>query len=165
VPVERALISVSKKEGIVAFAKALAELGVQIYSTGGTARSLRENGVAVVEISDYTGFPEMMDGRVKTLNPRVAGGILARRDNPADVQAMTEHGMVTFDLVVVNLYPFEETVGRENVSPDEAVEKIDVGGPTLIRAAAKNHRFVTVVTHPDQYDKVLEALRSVGDTS
>ena len=164
-PVERALVSVSHKAGVATFAQSLAEMGIEVYSTGGTARTLREHGVAVVEIADYTAFPEMMDGRVKTLHPRVAGGILARRDNPADVKALAEHGMVTFDLVVVNLYPFEETIGRENVSYDEAVEQIDIGGPTLIRAAAKNHRFVTVVTHPSQYDRVLSELRLGGDTT
>jgi phosphoribosylaminoimidazolecarboxamide formyltransferase/IMP cyclohydrolase len=158
--VERALISVSDKTGIVEFAKGLADLGVEILSTGGTARALREAGLTVVDVSAFTGHPEMMDGRVKTLHPTVHGGILARRSDPAHMKALEEHGHGRIDLVAVNLYPFEETIAREGVSDEECIEQIDIGGPTLIRAAAKNHADVLVVTRPAQYDTVLEALRT-----
>ncbi len=156
--VRRALISVSDKTGVEDFARRLAGRGVEILSTGGTARLLREAGVPVRDVSDYTGFPEIMDGRVKTLNPKVHGGILARRDNEADRAAMREHGIEAIDMVVVNLYPFRETVARKDCTLDDAIENIDIGGPCMIRAAAKNHRFVTVVVDPADYAMVLDAI-------
>ncbi|MGM0577539.1 MAG: bifunctional phosphoribosylaminoimidazolecarboxamide formyltransferase/IMP cyclohydrolase [Myxococcota bacterium] len=156
--VRRALLSVSDKRGLVPFARGLAERGVELISTGGTARALREGGLSVRAVHDVTGFPEMMDGRVKTLHPAIHGGILARRDRDDDLAALGAHGLQTIDLVVVNLYPFEQTVAKEGVSRAEAVEQIDIGGPTLVRAAAKNHAFVGVVTSPDAYDDVLAAL-------
>jgi len=155
VRVVRALISVSDKTGLVALGKALADRGVEILSTGGSAKRLAEAGIPVKEVSEHTGFPEMMDGRVKTLHPRIHGGILARRDIHAD--AMAEHDIPPIDLVVVNLYPFEETVAK-GADWDECVENIDIGGPAMIRAAAKNHDFVAVVTDPSDYDEVLAEL-------
>ncbi|HHQ42673.1 MAG TPA: bifunctional phosphoribosylaminoimidazolecarboxamide formyltransferase/IMP cyclohydrolase, partial [Chromatiales bacterium] len=162
VPIRRALISVSDKSGVADFARALAARGVEILSTGGTARLLAEAGVPVTEVSAYTGFPEIMDGRVKTLHPRVHGGILARRDR--DDEALCEHGIRPIDLVAVNLYPFEATTAREGCTLEEAVEQIDVGGPAMIRAAAKNHAWVTVVVEPSDYARVLEALARAGGT-
>src|ERR1051325_7058914 len=144
-PIRRALISVSDKTGIVDFARELTRFNVEIISTGGTAKTLRDAGIAVRDVSDITGFPEMMDGRVKTLHPRVHGGLLAMRDNPEHVAAMQEHGIEPIDLVVVNLYPFAETIRRPNVTHEEAVEQIDIGGPAMIRSAAKNARDVAVV--------------------
>ncbi|NGO00026.1 bifunctional phosphoribosylaminoimidazolecarboxamide formyltransferase/IMP cyclohydrolase [Grimontia sp. S25] len=155
-PIRRALISVSDKTGIVEFAKALAEKGVDILSTGGTARLLAEQGLAVTEVSDYTGFPEMMDGRVKTLHPKVHGGILGRRDT--DDTVMNEHGISPIDMVVVNLYPFAETVAKEGCTLEDAVENIDIGGPTMVRSAAKNHKDVTIVVNASDYDRVLAEL-------
>ncbi len=152
-PIRRALISVSDKTGIVEFAKALAEKGVEILSTGGTARLLAEQGLAVTEVSDYTGFPEMMDGRVKTLHPKVHGGILGRRET--DGMVMDEHGISPIDMVVVNLYPFAETVAKEGCTLEDAVENIDIGGPTMVRSAAKNHKDVTIVVNASDYDRVL----------
>jgi phosphoribosylaminoimidazolecarboxamide formyltransferase/IMP cyclohydrolase len=160
--VGRALVSVHDKTGLVDLGRALAALGIEIVSTGGTARLLRESDVAVREVSEITGFPEMMDGRVKTLHPNVHGGILARRDVPEHVAALEKHGIPPIDLVVVALYPFEATVARPGVTPAEAIEQIDVGGPTMIRAAAKNHASVAVVTDPSQYGGVLEELRATG---
>ena len=125
--------------------------GVEIFASGGSRRHLEEAGIPVREVAAYTGFPEMMDGRIKTLHPKIHGGILARRDRPDDMAALAEHGIVPFELVVVNLYPFAETVAREGVTIDEAIEQIDIGGPTLIRAAAKNHAFVTIACDPTQY--------------
>ena len=162
VPIRRALISVSDKSGVADFARALAARGVEILSTGGTARLLAEAGVPVTEVSAYTGFPEIMDGRVKTLHPRVHGGILARRGR--DDEAMCEHGIHPIDLVAVNLYPFEATTAREGCPLEEAIEQIDVGGPAMIRAAAKNHAWVTVVVEPSDYARVLEALAREGGT-
>ena len=159
-PVERALISVSDKSGIEAFARGLAELGVEILSTGGTFRRLRDAGLAVREVSDYTGFPEIMDGRVKTLHPAIHGGVLGRRGT--DETVMAENDIAPIDLVVVNLYPFRETVARADCTFDDAIENIDIGGPTLIRAAAKNHADVGVITDPADYDSVLETLRVQG---
>src|ERR1051325_6552794 len=141
--IKRALISVSDKTGVAAFARALTQLGVEILSTGGTAELLRKEGIAVIEVSDYTGFPEMLDGRVKTLHPRVHGGILARRDVDAHLQALEKHDIAPIDLVAVNLYPFERTVAKPHCDLAEAVENIDIGGPTMLRAAAKNHAAVT----------------------
>ena len=156
--IQRALISVSDKSDVENFARQLSQLGVEILSTGGTYAALEKAGVPVREVSDYTGFPEMMDGRVKTLHPKVHGGILALRDEPTHAAAMEEHGIGGIDLVCVNLYPFEETVAREGVDRAEAIENIDIGGPSMVRSAAKNHRFVTVVTDPEDYGRVLDSL-------
>ncbi len=149
--IQRALISVSDKTGVVEFAKALLTHGVQILSTGGTAQLLKLNGVVVTEVADYTGFPEMMEGRVKTLHPKVHGGILARRDRPEHVQAMKAHDIAPIDMVVVNLYPFARTVAKPGCTLEDAIENIDIGGPAMVRAAAKNHEFVAVVTDPADY--------------
>ena len=160
--VRRALLSVHDKSGVVDFAKGLQALGVEILSTGGTAKLLRDSGVPVVDVAHVTGFPEMLDGRVKTLHPKVHGGILARRDVPAHMQALEAHGIGPIDLVVVALYPFERTVARLGVTLEEAVENIDIGGPSMIRGAAKNHGGVGVVTDPSQYGAVLDELRQRG---
>ncbi|WP_054673356.1 bifunctional phosphoribosylaminoimidazolecarboxamide formyltransferase/IMP cyclohydrolase, partial [Calditerricola satsumensis] len=161
--IQRALISVSDKTGLLEFARELAALGVEILSTGGTARFLREAGVPVTPISEVTGFPEILDGRVKTLHPRVHGGILAVRDNETHRRQLAEHGIRPIDLVVVNLYPFRETIARPGVTPEEAIERIDIGGPCLVRAAAKNHAYVTVVTDAADYPLVLEQLKARGE--
>ncbi len=158
IPVRRALISVSDKTDLIPFARALAGRGVQIISTGGTARALAEAGIAVTAIDEVTGFPEMMDGRLKTLHPRVHGGLLALRDKPEHVAAMTEHGIEPIDLVCVNLYPFEKTTADPDVAEAHAIEQIDIGGPSMVRSAAKNHRFVAVVTSPAQYDMITAEL-------
>ncbi|EPS0984218.1 bifunctional phosphoribosylaminoimidazolecarboxamide formyltransferase/IMP cyclohydrolase [Vibrio vulnificus] len=152
-PIRRALISVSDKTGIVEFAQALAERSVDILSTGGTARLLAEQGIAVTEVSDYTGFPEMMDGRVKTLHPKVHGGVLGRRGQ--DDEVMEKHGINPIDMVVVNLYPFAETVAKEGCTLADAVENIDIGGPTMVRSAAKNHKDVTIVVNASDYHRVI----------
>src|SRR3954464_14230751 len=152
--IQRALISVSDKTGIVDFARELRRFDVEIISTGGTAKALREAGIEVRDISDVTGFPEMMDGRVKTLHPRIHGGLLALRDNEEHMAAAREHGIELIDLVIVNLYPFEETVVREGVTLIEAVEQIDIGGPSMIRSAAKNFRDVAVIVLPEFYGKI-----------
>ena len=162
---QRALISVSNKLGLVDFARGLADAGVQIFSTGGTGRHLEGHGITVHDIAEYTGFPEMMDGRLKTLHPKVFGGILCRHDRPDDMAALLEHQIQRFDLVVVNLYPFEDTVARNDVTLSEAIEQIDIGGPSLVRAAAKNHAFVTIATHPEQYAAILEQLEEQGSTT
>ena len=163
--VRQALISVSDKAGVVEFARALTALGVNILSTGGTARLLEKEGVPVTEVSAYTGFPEMLDGRVKTLHPRIHGGILARRDVPAHLAAIREAGIPTIDLVVVNLYPFQATVADPDCRFDDAVENIDIGGPAMLRAAAKNHGGVAVVVDPADYSSVLEEVRASGKVS
>ena len=157
--IERALISVSEKKGIVEFSRALAELNIELVSTGGTAALLRNNKIPVRDVSELTGFPEMMDGRVKTLHPKIHGGILALRDNPAHVAKMKEHGILPIDLVVVNLYPFEATVAR-GAGFEEIVENIDIGGPSMVRAAAKNHQHVGVVVDPEDYDAIVAELKS-----
>jgi phosphoribosylaminoimidazolecarboxamide formyltransferase/IMP cyclohydrolase len=157
--VRRALISVHDKTGVVEFARGLHALGAEILSTGGTAKLLRESGVAVVDVAEVTGFPEMLDGRVKTLHPKVHGGILARRDLPEHVAALERHGIRPIDLVAVTLYPFEKTVARAAVTLEEAIENIDIGGPSMIRGAAKNHAHVAVITDPGQYGPVLDELR------
>lgn len=156
--VKRALISVSDKSGIVEFAKALQAQGVQLLSTGGTYKLLKDNSIAVTEVSSYTGFPEMMDGRVKTLHPKVHGGILARRGT--DDAVMAQHGIDAIDMVVVNLYPFEQTVAKEGCSLIDAIENIDIGGPTMVRAAAKNHAAVTIVVNASDYSRVLDEMQA-----
>ena len=158
VRVRRALVSVSDKTGIVEFASALRDMGVELLSTGGTWRLLREKGLEVTEVADYTGFPEMMDGRVKTLHPKVHGGILARRGQ--DDAVMAEHGIEPIDMVVVNLYPFEATVARADCTLEEAIENIDIGGPTMVRAAAKNHRHVNIVVNATDYEGILGEMRA-----
>ncbi len=160
--IKRALISVSDKTGILEFAKHLREFGVEIISTGGTARNLRTSGIEVTEVADITNFPEMMDGRVKTLHPKIHGAFLALRDNADHTRSMTEHGIEPIDLVVVNLYPFQETIAKEDVSLVEAVENIDIGGPAMIRSASKNWRDVAVVTDAKLYESVLLELRETG---
>ena len=164
-PIKRALISVSDKLGLAQFARGLAAAGVEIYSTGGTRKHLESEGLAVRDVSEYTGFPEMMDGRLKTLHPKVFGGILCRHDNPNDMKALEEHAIATFELVVVNLYPFEATIARPDVTAAEAIEKIDIGGPSLVRAAAKNHAFTSVATDTEQYARILEEVQANGATS
>lgn len=156
--IERAIISVTDKAGIVDFARSLGKFGVQILSTGGTAKTLREGGLAVMDISEYTGFPEMLDGRVKTLHPKVHGGLLGLRDNPVHVKTMKEHGIENIDMVVVNLYQFEKTVAKAGVTLEEAVENIDIGGPTMLRSSAKNYRDVTVIVDPADYETLLKEM-------
>jgi phosphoribosylaminoimidazolecarboxamide formyltransferase/IMP cyclohydrolase len=160
--VRRALISVSDKRGIVEFAKGLAALGIEILSTGGTAKALTDAGVSVVPVEQFTGFPEMLDGRVKTLHPKIHAGILHRRDDATHVQTMAAYGLKPIDLVVVNLYPFEQTVARPDCSFADAIENIDIGGPSLLRASAKNHADVGMIVDPDDYASVLEAVQSTG---
>ena len=158
--IKRALISVTDKTGVQEFARELAAMGVEIVSTGGTARAIREAGVDVKDVSELTGFPEMMDGRVKTLHPRVHGGILAIRDNDQHIRQMEENGIPSIDLVAVNLYAFEETVAKPDVTLAEAIENIDIGGPTLLRSSAKNFRYVTVISDPDDYSLVLNEMKN-----
>src|SRR5882672_10518202 len=162
--ITRALLSVSDKQGLGEFARALAARGIELLSTGGTAQALRNSGIAVREVSEYTGFPEIMAGRVKTLHPLIHGGLLARRG--IDEAVMAEHGIAPIDLLVVNLYPFAATIARPDCSFDEAVENIDVGGPAMLRAAAKNHADVTVVVDPEDYSALLDELQAhSGETS
>src|SRR3954468_17716182 len=156
----RALLSVSDKSGLGEFAKGLADLGWELVSTGGTAKALRAAGLQVGDVSDITGFPEMIDGRVKTLHPSVHGGLLARRDNAEHMAALTEHGITPIDLVAVNLYPFRETVARKGVTAEQAIENIDIGGPSMLRSAAKNFESVWVVADPDDYSRVLAAIHA-----
>ncbi len=163
--VTRALISVSHKEGILDFAKGLAGLGIEILSTGGTAKLLRDGGLKVKDVSEFTGFPEMLDGRVKTLHPKVHGGILGRRNNPDHMRQWKEHGIEPIDLIVVNLYPFEQTVAKPGCTLEEAIENIDIGGPTMLRSAAKNYTDVAVVVSPHDYERVLEELKKTGEVS
>jgi phosphoribosylaminoimidazolecarboxamide formyltransferase/IMP cyclohydrolase len=162
IKIQRALISVSDKSGVVEFAKALASKGVELLSTGGTAKLLASAGLPVIEVGDYTGFPEMMDGRVKTLHPKIHGGILARRDLPEHVAAMKQHGIPPIDMVVVNLYPFAQTVATPGCTMDDAIENIDIGGPAMVRASAKNHAFVAVVTDPADYAGLAKKLAASG---
>jgi phosphoribosylaminoimidazolecarboxamide formyltransferase/IMP cyclohydrolase len=161
--IKRALISVSDKTGVVEFARQLHQYGVEIISTGGTMKTLKEADIPVRYVSEVTGFPEIMDGRVKTLNPYIHGGILAVRDNAAHVEAMEKHHISAIDMVVVNLYPFRQTIERPNASLEDAVENIDIGGPAMIRAAAKNFQYVTVVVNPARYGAILEQLGQEGD--
>lgn len=158
--IKQALLSVSDKTGVLDFARALSAMGVKILSTGGTAKLLADNGVAVTEVADYTGFPEMLDGRVKTLHPKVHGGILARRDFPEHVAALAQHGIPTIDMVVVNLYPFQQTVAKEECTLEDAIENIDIGGPTMLRSSAKNHKDVIVICDPVDYSAVLDELKA-----
>ncbi|MDD5326511.1 MAG: bifunctional phosphoribosylaminoimidazolecarboxamide formyltransferase/IMP cyclohydrolase [Phycisphaerae bacterium] len=160
VKIKTALISVSEKTGVINFAKALCEMGVKIISTGGTAKKLSEAGVSVVGIESVTGFPEMMDGRVKTLHPKIHGALLGLRDKSEHKAAMKKHGIEPIDLVCVNLYPFEATIAKDDCTLEEAIENIDIGGPSMIRSAAKNHKFVTVVTEAGQYDKVIKEMKA-----
>jgi phosphoribosylaminoimidazolecarboxamide formyltransferase/IMP cyclohydrolase len=161
-PIKRALLSVSDKTGIVDFARSLAQKGVDILSTGGTAKLLADNGIQVTEVSKYTGHPEIMDGRVKTLHPKVHGGILARRG--MDEAVMAENDISAIDLVVVNLYPFANAVSDENCSLENAIENIDIGGPTMVRAAAKNHKDVTIIVNAHDYERVLAEMNSNDDS-
>ena len=163
--IKRALISVSDKTGIVEFAKSLADSGVEIYSTGGTRRHLNEAGIEVVDVADYTGFPDMMDGRVKTLHPKIFAGILCRHDLESDKKSLSDHDIKTFELVVVNLYPFAATIAKAGITEAEAIEQIDIGGPSLVRAAAKNNKFVSVVTSSSQYADVISELQASKSTS
>ena len=163
--IKRALISVSDKTGVVDFARRISAAGVEIVSTGGTMKALKDAGVPVTYVSDVTGFPEIMDGRVKTLNPYIHGGILAVRDNDKHMRELKEHKITPIDLVVVNLYPFKETIAKPESTLSDAVENIDIGGPAMIRAAAKNFKFVTVVTSPSRYDAIADAIEKDGCTS
>src|SRR5438067_4332780 len=159
-PIRRAILSVTDKTGLVDFAQKLAGMGVELISTGGTAKMLRDSGISVKDISELTGFPEMLDGRVKTLHPKVHGGILHRRENPSHRTAVAEHGIQPIDMVVVNLYAFEKTAAKPGVHFEELIENIDIGGPTMIRSAAKNYQDVAVVTSADDYAAILEELRA-----
>ena len=160
--ISTAIISVTDKSNIVDLAGSLEELGIEILSTGGTAKALRDGGVKVLDVSEYTGFPEMMDGRVKTLHPKVHGGLLGLRDNPEHVRMMEEHGIKGIDMVVVNLYQFEKTVAKEGVTLEEAIENIDIGGPSMLRSSAKNFKDVTVIVDPVDYDRVLKEMEGSG---
>src|SRR2546428_471328 len=163
--VQRALISVFDKTGIVEFAKRLAALKIEILSTGGTAKLLRESGVAVRDVSDFTGWPEMLGGRVKTLHPKVHGGLLFRRGHAEDQKQVAQHGIAPIDLVVVNLYPFEATAAKAGLSAEELIENIDIGGPTMLRSASKNLESVTVVSDPADFERVAKEIESAGDTT
>jgi len=160
--IQRAIISLSDKSGILEFAKELQALKIEILSTGGTAKVLRESGLKVMDISEYTGFPEMLDGRVKTLHPKVHGGLLGIRGNPDHVKKMQEHGIQPIDMVVINLYPFESTVARPNCTLEEAIENIDIGGPSMLRAGAKNYPYVTVIVDPADYQPILAEMKQGG---
>jgi phosphoribosylaminoimidazolecarboxamide formyltransferase/IMP cyclohydrolase len=160
--IQRVLISVSDKRGILQLASGLKELGTEILSTGGTARALQEKGIEVKEISEFTGFPEMLDGRVKTLHPKVHGGLLGRRTLPDHIEQMERHGIEPIDMVVINLYPFERTIAKDDCTLEEAIENIDIGGPAMIRSAAKNFEGVAVVVDPADYPSILKDLRE-GD--
>ncbi|MCI6158460.1 MAG: IMP cyclohydrolase [Selenomonadaceae bacterium] len=161
--IQRALVSVSDKTGVVDFARKLHEAGIGIISTGGTMKAIQDAGIPVTYVSDVTGFPEILNGRVKTLNPYIHGGILAVRDNPEHVREMKEHNIKGIDLVVCNLYPFKETISKPGVTLDEAIENIDIGGPAMTRAAAKNFKYVTIVTNPSRYDAVAEQIAKTGE--
>src|SRR2546423_2260109 len=158
--IKRALISVFDKTGLVPFAQTLAAAGVELISTGGTAKALRETGLPVTDLSSYTGFPEMLDGRVKTLHPKIHGGLLYVRNHPEHEAAVAAHGIKPIDLVVVNLYPFEQTIAKPNVTREEAIENIDIGGPSMLRSAAKNHQSVTVIVDPADYAEVAAQVRA-----
>lgn len=159
--IKKALISVSNKKDIVEFAKALTRMDVEILSTGGTAKALRDASVSVKEVSEYTGFPEMLDGRVKTLHPKIHGGLLCRRDNPKDMEEIKMHGIDIIDMVVVNLYPFKETISKPGVTFTEAIENIDIGGPAMLRSASKNFQDVTVIVDPSDYKKIIREMKKL----
>lgn len=163
--IERALISLTDKSGIEGFANELAQLGVEILSTGGTAKKIREAGIAVKDVSEFTGFPEMLDGRVKTLHPLVHGGILHQRSNRDHIKQCKEHGIKPIDLIAVNLYAFEKTVADPNCSLADAIENIDIGGPTMLRSSAKNFHDVTVIVDPSDYPQVLKEIKETGNTT
>ena len=163
--IERALISLTDKSGIETFAKQLSDLGIEILSTGGTAKKMRDNGIDVVNVSDYTGFPEMLDGRVKTLHPKIHGGILAQRENTNHQNQMKEHGLSYIDLIAVNLYDFDKATSDPNCSVAHAIENIDIGGPTMLRAAAKNFQDVTVIVDPGDYPQVIKEIKETGHTT
>lgn len=160
--IKMVLISVTDKKGLIDFARGLKDFSVEILSTGGTAAQLRTSGINVTDVSDYTGFPEMMDGRLKTLHPKIHGGLLALRDNEAHMKAAAEHGINMIDMVVINLYRFEDTVAKKDCTLDEAIENIDIGGPAMLRASAKNYRYVSVVTNPEDYPKILNEMKATG---
>jgi len=160
--IQRAIISLSDKSGIQDFAKELQAFNVEILSTGGTAKVLRESGLKIADISEYTGFPEMLDGRVKTLHPKVHGGLLGIRGNPEHAKKMNEHGIQPIDMVVINLYPFEATVAKPNCTLEEAIENIDIGGPAMLRAGAKNYPYVTVIVDPTDYRPILAEMKQSG---
>ncbi len=163
--IERALLSLTDKSGIESFAKELVSLGIELLSTGGTAKKLREAGLAILDVSQFTGFPEMLDGRVKTLHPKVHGGILNQRSNRDHQQQCATHGLQNIDLIAVNLYAFEKTVADPHCSLADAIENIDIGGPTMLRAAAKNFHDVTVIVDPADYPTVLQEIRATGNTT
>jgi phosphoribosylaminoimidazolecarboxamide formyltransferase / IMP cyclohydrolase len=164
--IKRAIISVSNKNGIIEFAKELHSIGIEILSTGGTAKALRTAGVPVKEVSEHTGSPEMLDGRVKTLHPKIHGGLLSRRDNPKDMEEIKKYGIDPIDMVIVNLYPFEATISKPDVTFDDAIENIDIGGPTMLRSASKNFKDVAVIVDPTDYDAILRELKDQnGDLS
>lgn len=160
--IKRAIISVSNKNGLVEFAKELISMDIEILSTGGTAKTLREAGLPVKEVSEHTGSPEMLDGRVKTLHPRIHGGLLSRRDNPNDMDEIKKYGIDTIDMVVVNLYPFEETISKPGVSFTEAIENIDIGGPAMLRSASKNFQDVAVIVDPADYEKIIKEMKNLN---
>ncbi|MCF6289551.1 MAG: IMP cyclohydrolase [Desulfobacterales bacterium] len=162
---ERALISLTDKSGIEDFARELQDMGIEILSTGGTAKRMRDHGIRVKDVAEFTGFPEMLDGRVKTLHPKVHGGILAQRANPAHQRQMAEHGLQPIDLVAVNLYAFDKATADPACTVGHAIENIDIGGPTMLRAAAKNYQDVTVIVDPADYPQVLAELRESGNTT
>ena len=162
---KRALVSVSDKTNLVEFVSGLAELGYEIISTGGTKKTLEAAGISTISISDVTGFPEIMDGRVKTLHPNVHGALLCVRDNETHVQALKDHNIDYIDLVCVNLYPFKETVQKQGVSHEEIIENIDIGGPSMLRSASKNYRYIPVICDPNDYEAVLKELREQGETN
>ncbi|MBU0729957.1 MAG: IMP cyclohydrolase [Proteobacteria bacterium] len=163
--IERALISLTDKSGIEGFARELQDLGVEILSTGGTAKKLRDHGLTVMDVSEFTGFPEMLDGRVKTLHPKVHGGILAQRDNPDHQKQMAAHGLKPIDLIAVNLYAFDKATAEPGCTVPHAIENIDIGGPTMIRSSAKNFHDVTVLVDPADYPQVLAEIKATGNTT
>jgi phosphoribosylaminoimidazolecarboxamide formyltransferase/IMP cyclohydrolase len=164
--IKRTLISVSNKMGIIEFAKELNSMDIEILSTGGTAKTLRDAGIPVKEVSEHTGFPEMLDGRVKTLHPKIHGGLLSRRENSKDMEEIKKHGIDTIDMVVVNLYPFVETISKPGVSFSEAIENIDIGGPAMLRSASKNFQDVAVIVDPSDYDNIIKEMKTrKGDIS
>lgn len=162
---ERALISLTDKSGIEVFAGELAKLGIEILSTGGTAKKMRDHGIKVKDVSEFTGFPEMLDGRVKTLHPKVHGGILAQKNNPDHLRQMQEHGLQAIDIVAVNLYAFDKTIADPSCTLANAIENIDIGGPTMLRAAAKNFQDVTVIVDPADYPVVIAEIKAHGNTT